>query len=383
MPPVLLNTAIALPEYSYSQDEIRRYVAAWLAESPEKAKKADSILANAEVERRYTVRPAGWYLEQTSVSERTRVYREEMVRLCERAAGEALAGAGVAAEEIGLIVSTSCTGLMIPSVESHLMNRMPFRATTRRQPLTELGCSAAVAAVGQTSDYLRAYPDSAALVVSAELCSLTAQVNDFSMANVVSAALFGDGAAATVVTGEHFRNGVPASSKQAEKAARNEKKTLPDKPAPGGANGRRNPRILASRSVLYRDTLDLMGFDNTDGGLKIFMLPKVPRFIHREVVPSVLDFLREQGLGRADVSHFLLHPGGRKVLEGLEAKMELSREETRLSWKVLRDYGNMSSATILFLLHHFEREIAPRPEEYGLLLAVGPGFAAEMALLRW
>ena len=365
MPSALLNTAIALPDHAYSQAEIRAVVRQWLAGDPDKAAKADSILANAEVERRYTVRPAPWYLEHTSVTERTEVYREEMVRLCERAATQALAEAGVAAEAVSLIISTSCTGIMIPTVESHLMNRMPFGPNTRRQPITELGCSAGAGAIAQADHYLRAYPDEAVLVLSAELPTLTAQVSDFSMANVVSAALFGDGAAATVVAGERFA------------AAR-------ANGARGDGNGVRLPaRIIATRSVFFRDSLDLMGFDNTDSGLKIVMLPKVPRFVHQEVPQHLLPFLEENGLRLADLSHFLLHPGGRKVLEGLQKKLALSPAQTRISWKVLRDYGNLSSATVLFVLHHFEQEVTPRPGDHGLMLAVGPGFGAEFILLQW
>ena len=365
MGPSLLNTAIALPDHVYGQEEIRGFLAQWLAGHPEEAKKADSILTNILVKRRYTVRPAAWYLENTSVTARTEVYREEMVRLCERAATEALKGAGVEPGQIGLIVSTSCTGLMIPSVEHHLMNRMPFGQYTRRQPITEMGCVAGASAISQADDFLRVHQESAVLVVSAELATLTAQVGDFSMANVVSAALFGDGAAATVMAGERFS------------------------PRGNGAgtdlgNGRRLPaRIVATRSVFFSDSLDVMGFENTDTGFKIVMRPSVPRFVRQQVPKHLLPFLEEQGLRLKDLSHFLLHPGGRKVLEGLEKKLSLSREQTRISWEVLENYGNLSSATVLFVLHQFEREVRPLPGDYGLMMAFGPGFSAEFLLLQW
>lgn len=365
MIPLLLNTAIAVPDYEYSQEEIRGLVAQWLADRPELAKKADSILTNILVKRRYTVRPAEWYLENTSVTVRAKVYREEMVRLCERAATEALKGAGVEPGQVGLIVSTSCTGLMIPSVESHLMNRMPFGQYTRRQPITEMGCVAGATAISQAADFLRMHPESAALVVSAELTTLTVQLDDFSMANLVSAALFGDGAAATVMAGERFtanRNGAD----------------------PAGKNGRHLPAgIVATRSVFFPDSLDIMGFDNTDTGFKIVMLPRVPRFVREQVPKHLLPFLEEQGLRLGDLSHFLLHPGGRKVLEGLEKKLSLTRDQTRISWEVLQNYGNLSSTTVLFVLDQFEREVRPRPGDYGLMMAVGPGFSAEFLLLRW
>ncbi len=356
----LLPTAIALPDHVHSQREIGEAVSLWLRDFPDKAARARSVLAHANVERRYTVRPVAWYLEHTSVTERSEVYREEMIALCSRAAQGALDGAGLSPQAIGLIISVSATGFMIPSVESHLMNRMPFSPHTRRMPLTELGCAGGAAAVAHANTYLKAHPQSAALIVACELPSLTAQVSDFTMANIVSASLFGDGAAGTVVAGEKFVWDGAAGPEQ--------------RPA---------PRILATRGVLFPGSEELMGFDNTDGGFKIVLAPRLPRFAQKHLPGPLREFLASQGLGLEDVTHFLLHPGGPKVIEGLERAFGLSREQTRFSHEVLRDYGNLSSATVLFVAHLFEREARPRPGEYGLMLALGPGFCAEMVLLQW
>jgi alkylresorcinol/alkylpyrone synthase len=377
----LLNTAIALPPYAYAQAEIRAVVKAWLAHDPERAARAEAVLGNAEIERRYLVRPAEWYLAHTALGERSAVYKDEMIALCERAAREALAGAGVPAEAVGLIVSTSCTGLMIPSVEAYLMNRLPFRSDTRRQPLTALGCAAGAAALSQAATYLEVHPQRAALIVSAELASLTAQVHDLSMANIVSVALFGDGAAATVAVGAAYALNGNGHGNGHGAAGADGAQGVPTTAGP--PSDRRPPRVLATRSVLFPHSEELMGFDLTDGGLKIFLLPRVPRFLRSELPAHLETFLGEHGLRLGDLKHFLLHPGGRKVLEGLQARLGLSAHQTRLSWQVLRDYGNLSSATVLFLLHHFEREEAPAAGDYGLLAAVGPGFSAELLLLQW
>jgi alkylresorcinol/alkylpyrone synthase len=377
----LLNTAIALPPYAYAQAEIRAVVKAWLAHDPERAARAEAVLGNAEIERRYLVRPAEWYLAHTALGERSAVYKDEMIALCERAAREALAGAGVPAEAVGLIVSTSCTGLMIPSVEAYLMNRLPFRSDTRRQPLTALGCAAGAAALSQAATYLEVHPRRAALIVSAELASLTAQVHDLSMANIVSVALFGDGAAATVAVGAAYALNGNGHGNGHGAAGADGAQGVPTTAGP--PSDRRPPRVLATRSVLFPHSEELMGFDLTDGGLKIFLLPRVPRFLRSELPAHLETFLGEHGLRLGDLKHFLLHPGGRKVLEGLQARLGLSAHQTRLSWQVLRDYGNLSSATVLFLLHHFEREEAPAAGDYGLLAAVGPGFSAELLLLQW
>ena len=207
---------------------------------------------------------------------------------------------------------------------------------------------------------MKRQPLQAVLVVAGELASLTAQVTDFSMANVVSGALFGDGMAATVLVGP-AHDGTP----------------------PDGPNGRRPARIHAVQSVHFPDTLDMMGFTHEEGGLRIFLAPRLPRFVRDHLPGHVEAFLAEHGLNLGDVRHFLLHPGGRKVIDNLERRLGLSVEQTALSRRVLREYGNLSSATVLYILHHFEREARPQAGEWGLLMAVGPGFSAEMALLRW
>jgi alkylresorcinol/alkylpyrone synthase len=366
------HTSVALPRYVHSQDSIRDAIVAWLSTEPEKAAKAQTVIANSEVRQRYTVRPLDWYLQHPSVTERSAVYAEEMVALCEKAARAALDGAGVRPHDVGLIVTTSCTGVMIPSVETHLIQRMGFRPETRRMPATEMGCVAGAWALGRAHDYLCAYPDSAVLVVAAELASLTAQATDRSMANIVSATLFGDGASAAVLTGPAF---APAHS-------------APGVPGTGpgfnsDASRARPARIVASRSYLFPGTPELMGFDVTDSGLKIVLSPRVPRFIRQNLPPVLAGFLEDHGIGRSDLKHFLIHPGGRKVLEGLQKELSLSEDDTRFSWKVLREYGNLSSATVLVMLHHFEQEARPAAGDLGLLMAVGPGFCAELVLLQW
>ncbi len=369
----LMPTAIALPEHGYSQAEIGEVIAGVLADHPEQAARARTMLAHSQVERRYLARPLEWYLAHTSVTERSTVYAEVTIALSERAARAALAQAGIEPHSVGMIVTSSCTGIMIPALESHLMNRIPFPPHARRMPITELGCAGGAAALSQAELFLRVNPESAALVVACELSSLTAQATDFSMANIVAASLFGDGAAATVLAGERYA--FSAS---------------PGRGGQGGASGGGSepahppaPRIVATRAVWFPDTLDLMGFDNTDSGLKIFLSPRVPRFLRQNLPGQVEPFLKEHGLAIGEIEHFFLHPGGPRVIEGLEKEFGLSRHQTRFSHEVLRRYGNLSSVTVLFLLHMFEKEAHPNPGEHGLLVAVGPGFCAEMLLLQW
>jgi len=239
---------------------------------------------------------------------------------------------------------------MIPSLDAYLANTLGFSAHVKRLPLTELGCAAGASALARASDYLCAFPEHTVLVVAVELPSLTFQIHDLSAANIVSSALFGDGAAAVLLRG-------------------------------GTMTGK--PRVLTTESTLFPRTTGLMGFALKDAGLHILLSAEIPEVVCAEVPELLEKFLGRQGLAIADLSHFLLHPGGRRVLDGLAQCLELATEQTAVSRAILRDYGNLSSASVLFILDRFLTTKHARPGDLGLLLAFGPGFSAEVLLLRW
>ena len=239
---------------------------------------------------------------------------------------------------------------MIPSLDAYIATEMGFRANVRRLPITELGCAAGAAGLARAWEYLRAFKDRTALLVAVELPTLTFQRRDFSQANLISAVLFGDGAAGVVVTGREAAG----------------------------------PAIIASESFLFPNSLDAMGFDLRDSGFHIVLSKDVPQLIREKIRGLADDFLARQGLSLADISAFVLHPGGQKLMSFMEAKLGLTREDTQPSWDILRNYGNLSSASVLFILQEWlaERE-PPPPGSYGLLMAFGPGFTAEILLLQW
>lgn len=346
----LRSSATALPLYRYDQTEVIAALPLWLDVDRRLFSLAQRVFENAAVQTRYGCRPLFDLKQPLSVTEMSRLYREFSCALGETVARESLMRAGIRAEEINLIITTSCTGFMIPSLDAYLANTLGFSRHVKRLPVTELGCAAGGVALARAFDYLQAFPHHTVLVVAVELPSLTFQLHDLSPANVVSCALFGDGAVAVVLSGE---------------------------PQPG------QPRILATESTLFPQTTEVMGFDLRDSGFHIVLSAEIPKLVRAEVPQMVNRFLGEQDISIGDISHFLLHPGGRRVLEGLVECLGVTPQQAMVSKTILRDYGNLSSASVLFILDRFLMTEQTQPTDFGLLLAFGPGFSAEMLLLRW
>jgi len=272
------------------------------------------------------------------------------VELGERAIGDALARAGLEPDAIDHLFFVSVTGIAAPSIDARLVNRMGLRADVKRTPIFGLGCVAGAAGIARAADYLRAFPDQVAVLLSVELCSLTLQRGDLSIANLIASGLFGDGAAAVVLT--------------------------------GGERAVRGPRVVATRSVFYPGTEHLMGWEIGSNGFRVVLSGDVPQ-VAGGIRKDVDAFLASQGLALADVDRFICHPGGPKVLEAFETALELPREALALTWKSLREVGNLSSASVLFVLGDTLAERPAEPGSFGLMIAMGPGFCSELVLLQW
>jgi len=261
-------------------------------------------------------------------------------------------GCAIQPGHIGAFIFVSITGVASPSIEGRLMNRMGLSTRTKRMPIFGLGCVAGAAGIARAADYVRAFPKEVCLLLSVELCSLTVQQEDFSAANLISTGLFGDGAAAVLVGGSELE----------------------------GAAG---PVIVATRSTFYPDTERVMGWDISEKGFNIVLAREVPDVIRQNLGRDADEFLEEYGLSRADIGSWVIHTGGPKVLEATQDALDLPDGALEVSWECLRKTGNLSSASVLFVLEEVMKNRRPEEGTWGLMAAMGPGFCSELVLLRW
>lgn len=272
----------------------------------------------------------------------------------EAAVRDAIELAGISLDQVGAIFFVTVTGVATPSIEARLFNRLDMPPNVKRVPIFGLGCVAGAAGISRAADYVKAYPDQVALLLSVELCSLTLQRDDLSVPNLISSGLFGDGAACAVVCGSE----VPQ-------------------------RGQEGPEVLATRSVFYPDTERVMGWDISERGFKIVLSAGVPQVVEEHLRPDVDAFLGEQGLSLEDIESYVCHPGGPKVLLAFEKALDQPREAFELTWRSLAEVGNLSSSSVLMVLRDTLEQRRPRAGSLGLMLAMGPGFCSELVLLRW
>jgi alkylresorcinol/alkylpyrone synthase len=305
------------------------------------------VFSGSGVEQRHTAFPAEYYLQERSFEERNRDFIEQGVVLAERAAKACLQKAGLRPDQIDHFYLVTTTGLATPSLDALLAPRLGLRSDVRRWPLFGLGCAGGAGALTRAADVLRGAPEQKALVVSVELCGQVFSPRATTPTDVVGAALFGDGAAAAVV-------------------------------ADGGG-----PRILATRSVLYDQTQHLMGWAFTSDGMRLVLSKEVTDFVKARLKPVVEQFLKDSSMSQDRVAHWVLHPGGRKILETYRDSFGLSEKMLQWTRGSLAKVGNLSSASVLFILSDLMESGRPRAGDKGLLCALGPGFASELVLLGW
>lgn len=353
-PPSIASTATAVPAHAATQDQVKARLRAMLPLPARRLDAAMELFDHTAVDRRYSVEPLDRLGTLRGISDMQARYRENAIALGRQVASEALARARVEPRDVDLLITVSCTGIMIPSLDAHLVNQMGFRADVRRLPITELGCVGGAAALARAHDFLVGFPEARALVVAVELPSLSMQRADVSPANLVSTALFGDGAAAALLSG-----------------------------GASGAEGGRRVRILDTLAHLFPESTWALGFDLEDDGFHSVLSKEVPGLLKTEIGRLVRTLADRRGLSRDELSCFVLHPGGRKILAFAEEELGLARDDTQPSWDVLRDFGNQSSASVLFVLHEWLTKRQPAAGAHGVLAAFGPGLSTEMLLLEW
>ncbi|HYK38095.1 type III polyketide synthase [Alloacidobacterium sp.] len=344
-------TATAYPQYYFSQQEIVEAIKEYWSESFEKSGLLERLHYRTGVDGRYFSRPLEDYRGLDTWGKANDTWIEVSEELGEKAIDCALKLAGLARDRINALFFVSVTGVCSPSIDARLVNRMGLSRNIKRNPIFGLGCVAGAAGLGRAADYVRAYPDHVAALLSVELCSLTWQRNDLSVANLISSGLFGDGAAAVLVAG--------------------------DKVAASG------PRIVANHQIFYPNTHDVMGWKISEKGFTIVLSPDVPVVVRENLGRDVDEFLAQHGLTRADIDSWIMHTGGPKVLEATADALSLRNGELDVSWEALRRVGNLSSASVLIVLDEVMKHRRPAPGTRSILAAMGPGFCAEMLLLEW
>ncbi len=347
----IAGAASAFPKYYYSQKQILdAFKRHWNGRLPN-PRLLHSLHSSVGVEGRHLVLPIDAYVNLSGFGEANGIWIEAAVELAQQSLCRALTRAGLSPADLDALIFVSITGVASPSIDARLINRMHLPPHIRRVPVFGLGCVAGAAGLSSAAEYVRAFPDRNAAVISVELCSLTLQRDDFSVANLVSSGLFGDGAAAVVVSG----NGSEAAG----------------------------PEIVATGSSFYPDTEGVMGWDISEKGFRIVLSREVPDVVKAHLAGDVDGFLARHGLSRSDIGSWVFHTGGPKVLEAVESSLGLHSNELEASWESLRKIGNLSSASVLVVLDDVIATRRPNSGTWGLLGAMGPGFCSELVLLRW
>lgn len=347
----------ALPPHYYDQDTLldalrRRWESRFF--NPDRLQR---LHQNVLVGGRHLALPIEEYDGLTTWGKANDAWIRVAQQVGEQAVLDALARAGLSAADLGAFLFVTVTGVATPSIDARLVNRLGLPPRIKRMPIFGLGCVAGAAGIARASDYVRAYPDQVALLLSVELCSLTLQEEDLSIPNLIASGLFGDGAAAVLVAGERFqeRTGTALSG----------------------------PTVVDTRSVFYPDSERVMGWDISESGFRIVLSAEVPDVVRQFLRHDVDAFLAEHGLTRTDITSWVCHPGGPKVLEAMQDALEVPQEALGVTWDSLRRIGNLSSTSVLLILAETMEKHRPEPGSWGMLLAMGPGFCSELVLLRW
>lgn len=344
--PSILGIGTAVPPYSYDQAEIMPIVRGLFKERVENLDRLLKVFEHSHIRRRHFVREPEWYISDHGFGEANRVFAQSSTELCLSAAGKALAKSGIDPREVGAVVAVSSTGVMTPSLDAVLIQELGLSLNARRIPIFGLGCAGGVTGLARAAEQSTALAGAPVLFVAVEICSITFQKNDISKANLIGTSIFADGAAALVVGA-----------------------------GPGG------PQVVSSYHQLFADTYDIMGWEVADSGLKVLFSRDIPTFVRTHIPRVVDEACKNWKIDRKAISSYITHPGGAKVLDAFADALGIDQNMLLPAYEVLREYGNMSSASVLFVLDNMLANNRLKPG-YGLMSALGPGFSSDQLLLK-
>jgi alkylresorcinol/alkylpyrone synthase len=349
--PRIAAVGAAVPPNVISQVQAREFAREFFGRSFPDIDRLLDVFDHAEIDMRHVCMPVEWFSQEKSFLEKNAAYIDWACRLSEQAIRECLMRAQVDIGDVDYLIFVSTTGLATPSIDARLIGRLGMSSHTRRTPIWGLGCAGGAAGLAHAYHHLKGHPAGKTLVVAVELCSLTFHFADRGKSNLIASALFGDGAAAVLVVGdEHDSTG---------------------------------PEMLGTLSTLWPDSLDVMGWNFMNEGMQVVFSRAIPSIVKKLAAENITEFLRPYGLAVKDLSYLIAHPGGAKVIAAYEQALALTNGKMEPARAVLREYGNMSSASVLFVLERFMRNAQPGSGAYGLVTTLGPGFCSENVLLRF
>ncbi|MFO8146971.1 MAG: type III polyketide synthase [Bacteroidota bacterium] len=346
----IVNVEKELPEYFRETKDILPLVESWLGDKDERfRRKITKIFEGAAVDKRYSIMSPEEVFVSTSFEEKNNIYVREIKKLGTTVLENSLKKAGWNPKSLDYIITVSCTGIMIPSLDAYLINELELKQTITRLPVTEMGCAAGISGMIYAFNFLKANPGKRAAVVAVESPTATFQLDDFSMANMVSAAIFGDGAACVLLSSEENIEG---------------------------------PKIIAEEMYHFFDATHLMGFHLSNNGLQMILDETVPETIAEHFPAIIHPFLEQNNTNIQEVQHLIFHPGGKKIVQTVSDLFGILGKNIDDTREVLRLYGNMSSVTVLYVLERFLNKEIPKGDQ-GIMLSFGPGFSAQRILLKW
>ena len=345
-------TAVAkqLPQYYKETKDIIPFVELWMqGQEPRFQRKVIKLFEGAGVDKRYSIMSPEEVFTATSFEDKNNIYKREVIKLAEQAFIKSLQKANLQPTDIDYIITVSCTGIMIPSLDAYLINSLQLKQDIVRLPVTEMGCAAGVSGIIYAKNFLKSNPNKRAVVFAVEAPTATFQLDDFSMANIVSAAIFGDGASSVILSSYEEDQG---------------------------------PEIVDEAMYHFYDAIHMMGFNLVNSGLQMILDKEVPQKISDHFPAIIHPFLEKNKLTIQDIDFLIFHPGGKKIVQTVEDLFGVLGKNINDTKEVLRLYGNMSSATVLYVLERFMDQ-NPKKGDKGLMLSFGPGFSAQRILLEW
>jgi predicted naringenin-chalcone synthase len=346
----ITSVAKQLPKYYRETKDIIPFVKLWMQDQDTRfQRKVIKLFEGAAVDKRYSIMDPEEVFTATSFEEKNNIYKREVTQLAEKSLQKSLDKANLEATDIDYIITVSCTGIMIPSVDAYLINSLGMKQDIVRLPVTEMGCAAGVSGIIYAKNFLKSNSNKRAAVVAVEAPTATFQLADYSMTNIVSAAIFGDGASAVILSSYQEDNG---------------------------------PEIVDEAMYHFYDATHMMGFNLVNSGLQMILDKEVPQKIADHFPKIIHPFLEKNNLTIEDVNHLIFHPGGKKIVQTVEELFGVLGKNINDTKEVLRLYGNLSSATVLYVLERF-MDRNPKKGERGIMLSFGPGFSAQRILLEW